>query len=98
MNINKTELGVIVKDQAAKLIPLIERALEDSAKHGRSSRVVMTLNIKHDKKNPNQINLTAIAKTKEPKGDKIDLSGTTDEELLMSFVVSEEDGQQTIDD
>jgi hypothetical protein len=97
MNINKTDLAGVIVAQAGQLTALVERAISDSAKHGRSSRVVMTLNIRHDKKNPNKINLTAVAKTKEPKGDKIDLSGTTDSELLMSFIVNEDDGQQKIE-
>jgi hypothetical protein len=43
------------------------------------------------------INLIASAKCKSPKGRKVDLSGDTDDDLLMSFQSGEAQWQQKID-
>ncbi len=96
MNINLNQFAAI-EAQAPVAVKLIERALRACAEHERPATVTIAYKVKRDKQAPHIVVLTSIAKIKEPKSDRTDLTGRTDEDELGRWNVEEDDGQQKIE-
>lgn len=97
MNVTDEQIQESIAPQMAVASKLVKRALEANATHARPSSVTVVFTAKRDKKNPNVIALHAVAKTKEPKSSRTDLTGKTDSEEIMRLTADEDEGQQRID-
>jgi len=94
MNIKPLEIHQAVATQREVTAEAVERALKSASKHHRKASVTVTFTAKHDKDSPHILTLSAILKVKEPKGPRIDITGTSEAEELLRLDTGEAAGQQ----
>lgn len=98
MNIKPLEIHQAVAEGRDLTAEAIQRALKSAAKHHRKASVSVTFTAKHDKDAPHVLVLSSVLKVKEPKGPRIDVTGTSEPHELMRIDTGEDNGQQKIDD
>jgi hypothetical protein len=96
MNVRPLDIHQAVASQREVTGEAIERVLKSAAKHHRKASVTVTYTAKHDKDAPHVLVLSSVLKVKEPKGPRIDVTGTSEAAELMRVKVGDEPGQQEI--
>ena len=96
MNLKKFDLLQAISAQREVTADAIERALKSAAKHHRKASVTVTFKASHDKDAPHMLVLSSVLKVKEPKGPRIDITGTSEAEELMRVNTGEDPGQQEL--
>lgn len=96
MNVRKLDIHQAATSQREVIADAIERALDSAAKHHCKAAVTVTFTAKHDKDAPHILVLSSVLKVKEPKGPRIDVTGTSEPEELLRIKTDEEAGQQKL--
>ena len=98
MNIRKLDISAAIQSRRDVITDAVERALQSASKHHRKARVTVAFTAGHDKDAPHVLVLSSLLKVKEPKGPRIDVMGSSEDEELMRIDTGEAAGQQKIDD
>lgn len=96
MNVKPFDILQALAVQREVTASAVERALKSAAKHHRKASVTVTYKASHDKDSPHMLVLSSVLKVKEPKGPRIDVTGTSEAEELMRIKAGEDPGQQEL--
>jgi hypothetical protein len=97
MNANPEEIAQAVESQKDMTAEAVAQAIKSAARHHRKASVTVTYTAKHDKESPHVLVVSSTIKVKEPKGQRIDITGTSEPAELLRLDTEEADGQQKID-
>jgi hypothetical protein len=96
MNTNPEEIAEAVESQKDLTAESVAQAIKSAARHHRKASVTVTYTAKHDKESPHVLVVSSTIKIKEPKGARIDITGTSEPAELLRMDTGEDEGQQRL--
>ncbi len=96
MNLKPLEIHQAIASQREDIAAAITRAITSATEHHRKAVVTVKFTAAHDKDSPGVLVVTSVLKVKEPRGPRIDVTGTSEECELLRMRTDEESGQESI--